>query len=89
MPNIDGFELCQLLKTNMITSHVPVILLTAKSGEEAQIQGYTHGADAYISKPYNPDLLKATVENLLNSRKCYQSFYSMSIAFAVFLSDLI
>ncbi|TFH38621.1 MAG: hybrid sensor histidine kinase/response regulator [Bacteroidia bacterium] len=75
MPYLDGFEFCNLVKTNMSTSHIPVILLTAKSGEEDQIHGYTTGADAYIAKPYNPELLRATVDNLMNSRKILRKKY--------------
>ncbi len=69
MPVMDGIEFCAKVKENLFTSHIPVILLTAKSGEESQISGLISGADAYIAKPYNPEVLKATVENLLESRK--------------------
>jgi AraC-like DNA-binding protein len=68
MPVMDGYEFCNRIKSNLKTSHIPVILLTAKSGEENQISGYKSGADAYISKPYNPELLEVTIENLIQNR---------------------
>jgi len=76
MPQMDGIEFCQKIKEELLTCHIPVILLTAKSGEESQIQGIKTGADAYISKPYNPEILHVTVMNLINSRKILRNkFY--------------
>lgn len=69
MPVMDGFEFCTRMKTNIMTCHIPVILLTAKSEEENQISGYSSGADAYIAKPYNPDVLKATTDTLIRNRQ--------------------
>lgn len=65
MPEPDGIQLCTMLRTDLQTCHIPVILLTAKSDEEDRIAGIESGADAYISKPFNPRLLRATVANLL------------------------
>jgi YesN/AraC family two-component response regulator len=76
MPGMDGIEFCQKLKEDILTSHVPVILLTAKSGDENQIIGIKTGADAYISKPYNPDLLQVTMENLINGRKLLRNKFT-------------
>jgi signal transduction histidine kinase/ligand-binding sensor domain-containing protein/CheY-like chemotaxis protein/AraC-like DNA-binding protein len=81
MPVMDGLEFCTKLKENVITSHIPVILLTAKSGEDSQITGLITGADAYISKPYNPELLQVTVENLLQSRKILRSKFAGKVDF--------
>lgn len=66
MPRMNGIELCTNLKKHLRTCFIPVILLTAKSTIEHQIEGIETGADAYISKPFNLKLLKATVRNLLN-----------------------
>ncbi|MGM9713377.1 MAG: two-component regulator propeller domain-containing protein [Prevotella sp.] len=68
MPEMDGMTLCSRLKTNINTNHVPVILLTAKDTDEDRMQGIGIGADAYISKPFNLDILKQTILNLLASR---------------------
>jgi DNA-binding response OmpR family regulator len=64
MPIKDGIELCNELKHNELTSHIPIILLTAKVGEENEIQGLRTGADAYITKPFNSEKLKMRVEKL-------------------------
>ena len=69
MPKIDGFELCAMLKKNLQTCFIPVILLTAKSQIESQIEGIELGADAYLTKPFDVKLLKTNVRNLLNKSK--------------------
>ncbi len=69
MPKMDGIEMCKEIKTNIRTSHIPVILLTARSSEEFQNTGYKTGADAYITKPFDAEVLKVRVRNLLESRK--------------------
>lgn len=69
MPIMDGIEMCNELKTNIKTSHIPVILLTAKTSQEAQKSGYQIGADAYITKPFDANILEVRVVNLLKSRK--------------------
>lgn len=68
MPEMDGMTLCSRLKTNINTNHIPVILLTAKDTEEDRMSGLGMGADAYISKPFNLDILRHTIFNLLASR---------------------
>lgn len=69
MPKMNGVELCRSIKDNIITSHIPVILLTAKSTIEDQVKGYESGADAYIPKPFNIDRLIANTNSILLNRK--------------------
>lgn len=75
MPGKDGFSVCQTLKENVSTSHIPVILLTACSLDEQKAMGFESGADAYISKPFNADLLKIRLRKLIENRqKIIESF---------------
>ena len=69
MPKIDGMKLCQTLKSDMRTSHIPIILLTAKTSLEDKIKGLQIGADDYITKPFETQELKARIKNLLEQRK--------------------
>ena len=69
MPKKDGFELCHRLKTNVKTSHVPVILLTAKAGHSNKMEGLQQGADAYITKPFDANELLVRIRNLMGIRK--------------------
>ncbi|MBD0831636.1 hybrid sensor histidine kinase/response regulator transcription factor [Aestuariibaculum sediminum] len=69
MPEMDGMELCETIKTNINTSHIPIILLTAKTSQEFQKAGFSTGADAYVTKPFDAEILKLRVENILASRK--------------------
>ena len=69
MPVMNGLDFCQRVKSEEITSHIPVILLTARALNSHQIEGYESGADAYITKPFQPDLLLARMENLLRNRR--------------------
>ncbi|WP_439183495.1 hybrid sensor histidine kinase/response regulator transcription factor [Carboxylicivirga taeanensis] len=69
MPVMDGIELCKQIKTKLQTSHIPVIMLTAKTSVENKIEGLSIGADAYVPKPFNPDVLKAYIDNLLKNRE--------------------
>lgn len=68
MPEMDGYELCSRIKSTLEISHIPVIMLTSKSDSEDEKEGLEHGADAYITKPFNLKLLKARIENLVKSR---------------------
>jgi signal transduction histidine kinase/DNA-binding response OmpR family regulator/streptogramin lyase len=76
MPIMDGIELCQKLKTDIRTSHIPVILLTALDTIKDRIKGISTGADAYISKPFNDELLIAQIHNLIKSRKELRELFS-------------
>ncbi|MCJ8165731.1 response regulator [Pontibacter sp. E15-1] len=69
MPEMDGFEMCQTIKMNIELSHIPVILLTARSLEEDRLEGYSIGADAYLPKPFNVHVLRARIKNLLEAKK--------------------
>jgi len=69
MPEMDGIQFCELLKTNLQTSHIPIILLSALGAIQSRIKGLETGADAYLPKPFNALFLKAKVANLLVSRK--------------------
>ncbi|MCB0534619.1 MAG: response regulator [Lewinellaceae bacterium] len=77
MPRKDGFELCQTLKADTRTSHIPIILLTAKADVESKIAGLRRGADAYLAKPFDKQELLARLENLLELRARLQARYRM------------
>lgn len=69
MPKVDGIELCRRIKTNVQTSHIPVILLTARTADEVKINSYEVGADSYMSKPFNFDMLMVRVEKLIEQQE--------------------
>lgn len=75
MPGMNGFECVKELKEEVSTSHIPVLLLTACSLDEQRVEGYDHGADAYMPKPFNLDVLKARCRNLLTNRQRIQELY--------------
>ena len=75
MPVMDGLEFTEQLKTNTATSHIPVIMLTAKNLEEHRAEGYEHGADSYITKPFHSKVLLARIENLLKQRKLLKHLF--------------
>ncbi|MBK8967264.1 MAG: response regulator [Lewinellaceae bacterium] len=75
MPEKDGFEVCDLLKNDARTSHIPLILLTARATVEDRITGLKRGADAYMAKPFHQEELLVRVENLLESRRRLQERY--------------
>lgn len=81
MPNINGIELCNNLKNNELTSHIPIILLTAKSGDFNEISGLQSGADDYITKPFNPKTLQIKINNIVESRKALQERYKKDVIF--------
>ncbi len=80
MPVMNGLEFCQQVKKDGISSHIPVILLTARALEKHQIEGYESGADAYITKPFSPELLLARIDNLLQSRHQLKDLWGMKPA---------
>lgn len=78
MPGMDGFNFCKEIKTNLETSHIPIILLTAKTTLNAKIKGLEFGADAYIEKPFSMEHLKVQISNLLSNRTTLIEYYSSS-----------
>lgn len=79
MPGIDGIKLCELIKKNMQTCHIPVILLSAKGSIEAQTAGIRIGADDYIPKPFSINLLKGKINNILKAKQRLRHYYSDTI----------
>lgn len=78
MPDMDGFELCQLIKSNFEFAHIPLILLTSKNSMQAKIEGLEHGADAYIEKPFASEFLEAQVASLLRNRDNIKQYFANS-----------
>ena len=76
MPEMDGLALCHKLKQNTNINHIPIVLLTAKSRAEDTLEGMDTGADAYIVKPFNTDLLKSTIANLITNRRLLRNKFS-------------
>ncbi|MCT4648581.1 MAG: ATP-binding protein [Carboxylicivirga sp.] len=83
MPEMDGFELCKIIKNEIRTSHIPVILLTAKSGVDNQIDGLEYGADIYIEKPFNSKILKAHIYNLIQLKSMLIKRFTTEIGIEV------
>jgi ligand-binding sensor domain-containing protein/signal transduction histidine kinase/CheY-like chemotaxis protein len=75
MPEMDGITLTRHLKTNLRTSHIPIILLTARNTHSQHKEGIEGGADAYITKPFSPEMLSVTIQNLLQLRENLKRFY--------------
>lgn len=82
MPEKDGYELTELLKGNLLTAHIPIVLLTAKSKLESKLEGYQRGADAYLPKPFYTEELLVRMHQLLEIRKALQQKYARSEAVA-------
>ena len=80
MPGMNGYEFCSIVKSDIETCHLPVILLTAKTNIEAKIEGLETGADAYIEKPFSPDFLRAQVNSLLKNREILLKRFASSPA---------
>lgn len=78
MPGMDGYELCEKIKSSLEFSHIPVILLTAKTGLQATIQGLEIGADAYLEKPFHTDFLQVQVASLLKNRDKIKAHFASS-----------
>jgi DNA-binding response OmpR family regulator len=78
MPVMDGFELCSAIKSNFDYSHIPVILLTARTTLQSKIEGLELGADAYIEKPFSPEFLQVQVNNLLCNRNKIKEYFASS-----------
>ncbi|MFT3903334.1 MAG: DNA-binding response regulator [Niabella sp.] len=78
MPEMDGFQLCERIKSDFELSHIPVILLTAKNSLASKIEGLSTGADAYIEKPFSPEHLAAQVASLLTNRNKVKEYFIKS-----------
>nr|WP_242121500.1 two-component regulator propeller domain-containing protein [Aestuariivivens sediminicola] len=76
MPKADGIELCKTLKNNTLTSHIPIILLTAKTGENNELEGLEVGADDFLTKPFNSKILTKRIENFINLSQSLQKRYT-------------
>jgi signal transduction histidine kinase/ligand-binding sensor domain-containing protein/DNA-binding response OmpR family regulator len=79
MPKMNGIELCSHLKSQEKTRHIPIILLTAKDTEKDQYEGLSHGADEYLTKPFNADLLKLRIHKLIESRQSLKKSYESQL----------
>lgn len=79
MPKVDGIELCRRVKTNVQTSHIPVILLTARTADDIKINSYEVGADSYMSKPFNFDMLMVRIEKLIEQQEKRKQEFSKNI----------
>ena len=78
MPVMDGLECCRLLKDEISTSHIPVLMLTACTMDEQRVEGFESGADGYIAKPFNSDVLKSRIKNLIHNRKLIKNLWKGS-----------
>ena len=81
MPRMDGIEFCQKIRNNVHLSHIPIILLTAKTNLESKIEGMECGADAYMEKPFSLSYLKAQINNLFEIREALQAKFSKAPVF--------
>lgn len=81
MDGMDGFELCRQLKGDISTCHIPVVLLTACSLDEQRAQGFENGADAYIPKPFNENLLKVRIRSMIANRKRLKEYFNRNLTF--------
>ena len=79
MPEMDGNEFCRIIKNDERTSHIPVIMLTAKTEVEQQIEGLESGADIYLTKPFSIKVLQSYIKNLLNAKETLRKFFSQKI----------
>ena len=89
MPVKDGNEMCEELKDNAHTNHIPIILLTAKEGLKNRIIGLNKGADSYISKPFSVEELKTTVNNLIHQRHKLREHYSKNPLFSTHQENMV
>lgn len=83
MPVMDGLEMCRRVKSDAITCHIPLLMLTARTLDEHRMEGYRHGADAYLTKPFSPAILTARIANLLANRRTLIATFSHDHSSAV------
>lgn len=83
MPGMDGLECCRRLKEETVTSHIPVLMLTACSLDEQRVQGYDNGADGYLSKPFSSAVLKSRSASLIKNRRIIKELWQNPVARAV------
>jgi AraC-like DNA-binding protein len=76
MPDVDGFEFCRKIRKDERTSHIPIILVTALGSREHEIEGLSHGADDYITKPFDLVILQTKIENILSVRQSLKQKYT-------------
>lgn len=76
MPEMDGLECCRILKSEISTSHIPILMLTACALDEQRLEGYESGADGYLAKPFKGNILKARCRNLIDNRKRIKDLYA-------------
>lgn len=79
MPEMDGISLCKSIREDELISHIPVVLLTAKAEVENKILGYKFGADEYITKPFELNVLKVRIQNLIKQRSVLQKYYKKAL----------
>jgi len=79
MPEMDGYQMTQTLKSNPITSHIPIVILTAKGRTESKIEGYRRGADAYLPKPFSTEELLVRIHQILTTRQALQQKYAQAV----------
>ena len=80
MPKVDGYELCRRVKEDKMLSHIPVVILTSRTGEEDRLVGYQHGADLYVTKPFSAELILTLIGNIMATReKLRESFTSQKV----------
>lgn len=79
MPEANGYELCQTIKNNETTQHIPIVLLTARAADENKIEGYKSGADMYVTKPFKIEILKSQIHQLIHNRKTLSDIFSKQI----------
>ncbi len=81
MPGMNGLELCHKLKGTLQTNHIPILMLTAKAGDEHELAGLQTGADSYLTKPFNSEILKARIDSLLEFKKKQREYFTREFLF--------
>ncbi|MCT4590566.1 MAG: response regulator [Carboxylicivirga sp.] len=83
MPLLNGFQLCEKLKTDVAVSHIPILLLTAKTDGDSRLKGYKSGADAYLSKPFSIEMLCTRIENIFSNRAVQKELFKTGKDYAL------